>query len=331
MALNRQDWERLEVLIGIARRRGLVGLGPAELRELGALHRKVSADVAASRTFHAGSRVVGYLNDLALRSHNVVYRAPRRSLRRRVSDLGRSIPAAVRDHRGALAASTVIFSIGALFGAFGTVLDEGVAILVLGSAFVERIRRGEYWIERVFDVVPHSVASAGILSNNLSVAITVFALGLTGLFTAIVLFYNGVMLGSILVLCAQYGLLSRFVPFVVPHGIVEVSAILLAGAGGLTLFDGWLSPGDASRGQGLRRGAKDGLRIALAAVPALVVAGFVEGVISPVESLPAWLRVALGISLGLALWAWLFAPRLAKASDREPSTVGSTPGTTSSR
>lgn len=308
VSINRPDWERLETLIKAARSRGLAALGPIELRELGALHRKVSADVAASRTFHAESKIVGYLNDLALRSHNVVYRAPRRSIVQRLTDLARAIPDAVRAHRGALAASTAIFAIGLLLGAIGTVLDEGVAVLVLGSAFVERIRSGEYWVERIFDVVPHSVASAGILSNNLSVAISAFALGLTGFCTALVLFFNGVMLGAVLTLCSEYGLLSRFVAFVVPHGIIEISAILLAGAGGFTVFDGWLSPGDGSRSQGLRRGARDGLRVALAAAPALLVAGLVEGLVSPVEALPAWLRIALGLCLGLALWAWLLVP-----------------------
>ena len=78
---NRAAWERLEGLLQRTRSPGLSSLTPEELRELGLLHRQVSADLAAARTHHADSRIVGYLNGLALRSHNAVYRAPKRKPR----------------------------------------------------------------------------------------------------------------------------------------------------------------------------------------------------------------------------------------------------------
>jgi uncharacterized membrane protein SpoIIM required for sporulation len=309
VADNSGDWERLEALLAEVGRSGLGSLPAAQLRELGALHRKASADLAASRTFHADSRIGSYLNDLALRSHNLVYRAPQRGTVRRFAGLGRVVPETVRAHKGALAASSLIFLLGALVGGFGTVLDENVAVLILGGTFVERIHKGEFWVEKIFNVTPHSIASAGILTNNLSVAIALFALGVTGGLTALLLFTNGAMLGTVLVLCAQYGLLHRVIPFIIPHGLIEISAILLAGAGGLTVFDGWLSPGEGTRLQGLRTGARQGFRIALAAAPALLVAGPVEGLISPIESLPAALRIALGVILAAAFWSWvLIAP-----------------------
>ena len=139
---NRPSWERLESLMAQVRSRSLSSLAPAELKELGLLHRKVSADLATAQTFHGESRLVGYLNDLVLRSHNMVYRAPRRSMKTVLAGLWRSIPAAVQKHRGALAVSTGLFLCGVILGAVGTVLDESVANLVLGSRFVEGIRSG---------------------------------------------------------------------------------------------------------------------------------------------------------------------------------------------
>jgi uncharacterized membrane protein SpoIIM required for sporulation len=315
IAQGSADWERLETLLAEVARRGLPVLSASELRELGALHRKTSADLAASRTFHADSRIGAYLNDLALRSHNVVYRAPRRSAARRLLDLGRQIPEAVRAHGGAVATSALIFTLGALVGAFGTVLDESVASLVLGSEFVDKVHRGEFWVERIFAVLPSSVASAGILTNNLSVAIALFALGLTGVLTAGMLFMNGVMLGAVIALCAEYGLLHRLIPFLGAHGPIEISAILLAGAGGFVVFEGLLSPGDATRLQGLRSGARAGFRIALAAAPALLIAGPVEGTISPMEAIPPALRIALGASLAATFWLWLLYPRESAKSE----------------
>ena len=305
---NRESWETLEQLLARCGQRGVGALSASELRELGLLHRKVSADLAAVRTAHPDSKVVGYLNDVAIRSHNVVYRRLRgrvwHTLLRALSDL----PVAARRHGGALAASALMMFGGTLLGAIGTALDDELATLVLGEQFVQDIRDGEYWISNVFDVVPHSLASAGILTNNVSVALTVFALGFTGVLTGWILLQNGVMLGAVLVLCAEYGLLDRFIPFVVTHGAIEISAIVVAGAGGFVIFDGWLHPGDRSRMEGFRLGARDGLRVAGAAVPALLIAAPVEAFISPIETIPAALRIALGIGLAVAYWVWLLVP-----------------------
>ncbi len=306
---NRPSWERLEMLMAQARSRGLSTLAPAELKELGMLHRKVSADLATARTFHGESRLVGYLNDLALRSHNMVYRAPGNSIKSVLSGLWRSIPAAVQRHHGALAVSTGLFLCGMILGAVGTVLDESVANMVLGSRFVEGIRSGEYLHPNLFGLMPRSVISAGYVTNNISVALNTFAFGITGVIPAWLLFFNGNNLGIVIVLCGQYGILGRFLAFVIPHGIIEISAILLAGAGGLTTFDGWLHPGDYSRSRGLRHGAREGLMITAGAIPALLVAAVVEGFISPSPSIPPALRIGLGVALGLLLWAWLLGVR----------------------
>ena len=306
---NRPSWERLETLMAQARSRGLSSLAPVELKELGLLHRKVSADLATARTFHGESRLVGYLNDLVLRSHNMVYRAPRRSIVSIVSGLWRSIPAAVQRHRGALAISAGLFLCGVILGAVGTMLDESVANMVLGSRFVEGIRSGDYLHPNLFGLMPRSVSSAGYVTNNISVALNTFAFGITGVIPAWLLFLNGNILGIVFVLCGQYGILGRFLAFVIPHGIIEISAILLAGAGGLTTFDGWLHPGDHSRLRGLRHGAREGLMITAGAIPALLVAAVVEGFISPSPHIPPALRIGLGLALGLLLWAWLLGAR----------------------
>src|ERR1044071_2642896 len=198
---SRSGWERLEELLRAAARNGLAALTPRDLRDLGLLHRRVSGDLAAARSLGAGAKVVDYLNDLAVRSHNAVYRPPSRSILRILIDLSRAIPAAVRARAGALGASAGIFATGVMMGACATVLDERIATLVLGTEFVEKIREGEYWVVRIFNVVPTSFLSSKILTNNLSVAIGLFAFGVTGLLPALILLNNGMMLGALLALC----------------------------------------------------------------------------------------------------------------------------------
>jgi uncharacterized membrane protein SpoIIM required for sporulation len=301
----RGAWERLEELLGQVRAGGLASLSPDELRELGLLHRQISADLATARTYHADSRVVGYLNQLALRSHNAVYRAPKERTLTTLLGFVRSIPPTVRRRKGTVAASALIFFVGVLIGAIGTAIDESVADLAVGAGISEGVREGEYWLDDITEALPEGALSGFILTNNLWVSLNIFALGVTGVLAGLGLLRNGAMVGSVLVLCGQYGFLSRFVPFVAGHGVIELSAVLLAGAGGFCLFDGWLHPGERTRLQGLRRGARDGLRVAAAAIPALLVAGPVEGLISTAEAIPGFLRISLGIALGLAFWSWL--------------------------
>jgi len=308
-------WKRSEELLTQIGSEGLPSLSPAELRELGLLHRQIAADLATARTYFPGTKIVTYLNQLALRSHNAVYRAPRRKPWSRVLSFVRSIPVTVRRRSGTVAASALILGAGALLAAIGTAVDESVAELAIGSGFAQEIQEGHYWIENLTETVPESALSGFLLTNNFFVALRVFTMGITGVLTAIGLFRNGEMLGSVLVICGQYGLLGRFIPFVVGHGVIEISGIILAGAGGFCIFDGWLHPGDRTRLAGLRAGARDGLRIFAAAVPAFLVAGFVEGLISTSEAVPGFLRIGLGIVLGIVLWLWLSVTGRSAATD----------------
>ena len=106
-------WKRIEELLARIRSEGLSALSPGELRELGLLHRQISADLATARTYYPGTRIVAYLNQLALRSHNAVYRAPRRKPWSRVTSFVSSIPSTVRRRRGTVAASALILGSGA--------------------------------------------------------------------------------------------------------------------------------------------------------------------------------------------------------------------------
>ncbi|MDH3590524.1 MAG: stage II sporulation protein M, partial [Planctomycetota bacterium] len=101
------------------------------------------------------------------------------------------------------------------------------------------------------------------------------------------------------------GLFERTIGFVTGHGVIELSAIVVAGAAGFTVFDGWLHPEEGTRLQGLQRGARDGLWMLLAAFVGLWIAGPIEGFVSPVEEIPVLLRVTLGLAVGFAYWTWL--------------------------
>ena len=117
----------------------------------------------------------------------------------------------------------------------------------------------------------------GITLNNVMVAFRTFAFGILTPFGAgRQIFGNGVMMGCFMTFFAQHDLLADAFLAVMLHGTLELSAIVVAGAAGLTLGCGLLFPGTYPRGVALRRSAWRGVKIAVGTVPVFVVAGFIE-------------------------------------------------------
>jgi uncharacterized membrane protein SpoIIM required for sporulation len=161
------------------------------------------------------------------------------------------------------------------------------------------------WTGSIFSVIPAPVASTLLFTNNISVALLAFAGGLSfGVISFWILFYNGVMLGMVFKLCANYGLLGPLVAFVVTHGFLEISAIIVAGGAGFVVATALLRPGDYLRRDALSIQSRSAVRVAMAAVPALIVAGCLEAFISP-SSLPVAIKALVGAAMGLLFWLYL--------------------------
>ena len=160
------------------------------------------------------------------------------------------------------------------------------------------------WID-VFGILPGSLISALIFFNNAVVCLTAFALGLLfGLGTVYVLVMNGMMLGAAGALCWRYGMLGELGGFVAAHGILEVSAIILAASAGLMLGDALARPGPYTRLDALRVRARKAVIMALGALPFLLVAGLVETFISPGEFSDP-LKFAVGAAAGAVMYLHL--------------------------
>jgi len=142
------------------------------------------------------------------------------------------------------------------------------------------IKRGEMWTDIPAQV--RSIASSFIMTNNIQVAFLAFAGGvLFGLLSGYVLLFNGLTLGVIGALCQRYGLALPFWSFVLPHGVIELSVIFIAGGSGLMLGHALLSPGLLRRRDALAQAAQKAVRLIIGSVPLLVIAGTIEGFISP--------------------------------------------------
>lgn len=153
----------------------------------------------------------------------------------------------------------------------------------------------------VYDISNEWMMFLRIATNNLYVCFRIFILGLfTGVATGLHLFYNGIMIGTFQAFLFRHGVGWESVLSIWLHGVVEVASIIIAGAAGFALGNGWLFPGTYPRGYAFRQGAKRGLKLAVGVAPFIVLAAFVESFLTRHTELPDLLRAAY-ILLSLVL------------------------------
>lgn len=302
---NRPNWQRLETMLGAIESRGVRKADRPFLRELSALYRATTADLAFAQTHYRSTTVLLFLHQLVARAHNQIYRPHQVSPRSVDLFIRRGIPQAVRTHVQAVAWAAIIFFLGVALGLSAVQFDEHAASIILPTNVLNSIYSGHMWTGGIFSVVPAPVASTFLFTNNISVALWAFAGGLSfGLITTLILFQNGFMLGVVFKLCANYGLLAALLEFIASHGVLEISSILVSGGAGYVVANALINPGALSRRDALSVQGRSAVRMVVACVPALVTAGCIEAFISP-SHFPVWFKVTLGLTLGAVFWLYL--------------------------
>lgn len=251
------------------------------------------ADLAFAQTHYPDSRITVFLNDLALAYHVKLYRRHPSSWRRFADFWRTDVPLALRASRRELLISLLILFFGIGIGIISQIGDTDFARIVLGDFYVE-MTLDNIAAGRPMDVYDSGVPSDMFLSitlNNISVALRCFAMGVLTLFgTGLMLLYNAIMLGTFTTFFAQHGLLWESSLAIWLHGTLEISAIVVAGAGGIALGTGWLFPGTYTRLEAFKRGAYRGLKVLCATIPMFVVAGFIESFLTRHTEWPEALR-----------------------------------------
>ena len=297
-------WQRLEELLERSTKEGFKSLTRPELQELSLLYRQIAADLAALREDPGSVHFALYLNQLLARAHNTIYSAPRASASALLNYFRQVFPVTFQRNLGYCAAAFLIFLGSALVGAALTYHDPDFKVKILGPEMVQTIEHHQMWTHSIVGIKPS--ASSAIMTNNMSVAFTTFAAGITfGVGTIYMMIFNGLLIGVIGVACWLAGMSLPLWSFVAPHGVLELPAIFIAGGAGLRLAAGLLFPGYLPRREAVSRAGNEAVRLLMGVVPMLVIAGLIEAFVSP-TSLAVALKFAIAASLAILLAAYLF-------------------------
>ncbi len=313
LAKRKPHWARLTELVERAQQRGFESLSHRELQELGLLYRQTATDLAAIREDPTSHTLSVYLNELLGRAHNLVYMGRRGGVGRVAHFYAHEFPKVFRETFSYTLLAFCVFLAGLAVGGLSTLAQPRFSSYILGPEMSDTIERRVDWTHSIVGLEPRE--SSRIMTNNLSVAIAAFALGIVaGIGTLYLLFFNGMLMGVILAACWEAGMLPKILTFIVGHGSLELPAIFIAGGAGLLLARGLLFPGLLTRRASLAEAGAKAVRLFLGVIPLLIVAGIVEGFISP--SPLSWaLKCALGAALFTLLVAYVTLPGHAVGAD----------------
>ncbi|OJT17479.1 chromate reductase [Archangium sp. Cb G35] len=327
---RRPRWQQLEALLDKAEEQSLRALQLEEARSLGKLYRAVSSDLLWVRARGGSADVSEYLNDLVGRAYALTYPGQRPRLSDVWAFVARGFPALLRQEWRMYLASVLLFLAGLGFGYLGMLADPDAASYLVPAEHlnldpVERAA-GEASGDGM-SVQQQAAFTTFLFTHNIEVAFLAFALGITvGVGTALMLFFNGLMLGALAQVYTAKGMAGWFWAWILPHGIPEITAICIAGAAGFVIARGQVAPRGLPRGMALRQEAVRAVKLLFGTLVLFVLAGFIEGTISQIHppKLSVLFKVSFALTVGLGVYAYLCSDwmRGARADSAGPDGSG---------
>ncbi|CAM2873944.1 hypothetical protein BST27_16575 [Mycobacterium intermedium] len=293
---HRHTWDRLDQLI--KRRRSLTG---AEVDELVELYQRVSTHLSMLRSVSTDALVIGRLSSLVARARSAVTgaHAPLSSTFTRFWTV--SFPVvAYRAWRWWLATAVAFFAVAVVMG-FWVAGSPEVQSLIGTSADIDELVNHD--VESYYSEHPAAAFALQVWVNNSWVAAKCIAMSvLLGLPIPFVLYQNAANVGVIGGLMFHAGKGGLLLGLLIPHGLLELTAVFLAASVGMRL--GWsvISPGDRPRGQVLAEHGRGVVSVAVGLVVVLLVSGLIEALVTPAP-FPTFVRIAIGV-LAEAAFLW---------------------------
>ncbi len=295
---RRQTWGRLEELV---KRRRLSG---AEGDELLDLYQRVSTDLSVVRSASPDPSVVAYLSMLLTRARLAMVGTRTTTWADLLGFFTRTFPAALyRTRRWWIATAVTNVGVIALVAAW-TLNHPEVYTSQMSAAEIEAYVGTDF--EHYYSEFPHHEFATLVWVNNAWVAAQCIAFGVLGLPVLYVLFVNTQGVGVVAALMMASDRTSLFFGLILPHGLLELTAVFVAGAVGLRLFWSWVEPGPRTRLQAFAAEGRTAVAVAIGLVFVLLVSGAIEGFVTP-SDLPTWARIGIGVVAELVFLTYALA------------------------
>ncbi|MDT0270745.1 stage II sporulation protein M [Streptomyces sp. DSM 44915] len=302
VAAHRAEWERLDALL--RRRRGR--LTGAEADELVQLYQRVATQLSQLQSAAPDPALTNRLTTLVARARSAVVGTRRATWRDAVLFFTVRFPAACYRTRHWWVPTALLFT--GLVAALGWWIADSPEVranIAAPEELREMTRPGGAY-ESYYSSSPAAAFSAQVWTNNAQVAGLSLAFGaLLGLPVLWVLVQNAVNVATGVGLMASADRLDVFLGLILPHGLLELTAVFVAAGVGLRL--GWtvIDPGPRTRASALAQEGRAALGMAVGLAVVLLVSGAIEGFVTP-SGLPTWARIAIGVAAEVAFLAYVF-------------------------
>lgn len=280
--------------------------------KLADLYIELSADLAYAQANYPGSKTEQYLNQLSVAVHNEIYRSRKEETGRIITFWTQEIPQLFATKQKELLYSLIVFSLAIGIGILSSMNDPSFVRFIMGDAYVNmtisNIDEGDPLA--VYKKAEEMDMFFAITVNNVRVSFYAFVSGLlTSIGVGMVLLNNGVMVGAFLHFFAQYDLIGEALRVIFIHGTLELSAIVIAGAAGFVVGNGFLFPGTYSRKDSFIKAGREGLKMIVGLVPVFIAAGFLESFVTRYTNMPLWLSLFIILSsLAFILYYFVILP-----------------------
>lgn len=305
-------WNELEKTLNDIASDSLNRLSLADIKRLSYLQSKVSEDLVRISTFSGEVELKRYLENLVARAYSITHSRSRSPLPRMTLQKLLKIslqwffvtfPNVFRRNFASFAVSLGVTLFGVVFGGVAVMVDGDAKSAIFPEQFShlqaspeERVKREES-AKRDRLKGRHSLFASRLMVNNISVSIKAMALGITwGIGTILILFYNGVILGAVALDYILSGQTAFLCGWLLPHGSIEIPAIIIAGQAGIMLGDCILRPRGGTRRERLKSRAADISTLIGGVAVLLVWAGVVESFFSQYHEpvLPYAVKIVFG-------------------------------------
>ncbi|MER5298215.1 stage II sporulation protein M [Streptomyces lasiicapitis] len=301
VSAHRAEWDRLDALL--RRQRRLTG---PEVDELVVLYQRTATHLSLIQSSAPDPQLTGRLTQLVARARSAVTGTRRASWRDATRFLTHGFPAAVyRSRHWWVPTALLSIALAAVLGWWIGTHPEVQSSIAAPSELRDLTRPGgEY--ETYYSSHPAASFAAQVWTNNAQAAAMCLVLGAFLCVPVIwILFQNMLNLGVGIGLMSSADRLDTFLGLVLPHGLLELTAVFVAAGTGLRL--GWtlIDPGPRTRRTAMAEEGRAALGMAIGLALILLISGAIEGFVTP-SGLPTWARIGIGIAAELAFLAYVY-------------------------